>query len=252
MLLHILGGMLAIVAGFAALFVRKGSPLHRTTGNVFTVSMLCMAAGGAYMAFMKWQPTNILAGVVTIYLVSTAWLTVKRRNGKAGRSEFVLLAVALSLSAFCMTLSWQAAHSKVHKEAVLAPMYVIFGAITLLCAFGDVRMLLPRGVTNAQRLVRHLWRMNFSLFVATASFFLGQASDPAVGRNGLRARLFTKAVRATRLPLVPVFLVLILMIYWILRVKFGKQYKRGAESRPQRSDPMPSIPGNAATAGGNQ
>jgi O-antigen/teichoic acid export membrane protein len=100
-------------------------------------------------------------------------------------------------------------------------------------------------------MVRHLWRMNFSLFVATASFFLGQASDPAVGRNGLRARLFTKAVRATGLPLVPVFLVLILMIYWILRVKFGKQYKRGAESRP-REAPVQSIPGITATTGGSK
>jgi hypothetical protein len=248
LLLHIAGGMLAILSGFAAVFVRKGSPLHRTTGNVFTVSMLCMATGGAYLAFLKWQEINIIAGVFTIYLVSTAWLVVKRRNGKPGRLEFGLLLVALAVSVFCMTLGWQVAHPTTgHKSGDPAAMYFIFGTITFLSATGDVRMLLRGGVTGAQRMVRHLWRMNFSLFIATASFFVGGGA-----RNGLRARLFTKAVKATHLPPVPVFLVLILMIYWVIRVKFGKQYKRSGESRPQRETQMPPITGNTATAGGSQ
>jgi uncharacterized membrane protein len=248
LLLHIAGGMLAILSGFAAVFVRKGSPLHRRTGNVFTVSMLCMAGGGAYLAFLKWQEINIVAGLFTVYLVSTAWLVVKRRNGKPGRAELGLMGLALVVALFCMTLGWQAVqHPPVHKGGGPTSMYFIFGTIVLLAATGDMRMFLRGGVTGAQRMVRHLWRMNFSLFIATASFFVGGGA-----RNGLRARLFTKAVRATYLPTVPVFFVLILMIYWIIRVKFGKQYKRAGESRPQRSDPMPSIPGNAATAGGSQ
>jgi uncharacterized membrane protein len=248
LLLHIAGGILAIISGFAAVFVRKGSPLHRATGNVFTISMLCMATGGAYLALLKWQEINIVAGVFTVYLVSTAWLVVKRRNGKPGRLELGLVFVALAVSVFCVVLGWQVAHRTVarHGDGPTA-MYFIIAAIAFLSATGDVRMLLRGGVTGAQRMVRHLWRMNFALFVATASFFVGGGA-----RNGIRARLFTKAVRATHLPSVPVFLVLILMIYWVIRVKFGKQYKRGGELRPRRSEQMPSIPGSAATAGGSQ
>ncbi len=256
MLLHITGGILAIVAGFAALFVRKGSRLHRSSGNVFTVSMLGMAAGGAYMAFVKSQDMNIVAGIFTIYLVTTAWLTVRRRNGIPGRAELGLAVVALGLSFFSVALGWQAANAAVRHRGEPPAMFFIFATIAFLSATGDMRMLVRGGVTGAQRMVRHLWRMCFSLFIATGSFFLGQAGDPAIGRNGLRARLFTKAVRATHLPPVPVFLVLILMVYWVIRVKFGKQYKQGAALRPQREAHLesstPSITGITATAGGSK
>jgi len=35
-------------------------------------------------------------------------------------------------------------------------------------------MLVRGGVSGRQRVVRHLWRMCFGLFIATGSFFIGQ------------------------------------------------------------------------------
>src|SRR4029078_9344847 len=63
----------------------------------------------------------------------------------------------------------------------------------------------------------------------TGSFFLGQSGDPVLRRTGLRARLFTKEVRATRLPLVPVFLVIGLTLYWLCRVLFTSEYKKRSD-----------------------
>jgi hypothetical protein len=39
------------------------------------------------------------------------------------------------------------------------------GAVALLAAFGDVRMLLARGISWPHRMARHLWRMCFALWI---------------------------------------------------------------------------------------
>lgn len=219
-ILHIAGGLVAIVAGSIALFVRKGGRMHRKSGDVFVVSMLLMAAAGAYVALIKSERVNILAGVSTFYLVASAWLTVRRKPNETGRLEIGLLLMALSAVAVAAFFAWRASHQGKHPAA-----YVVFGVLTFLLASGDIRMLIRGGIAGSQRLVRHVWRMGFALFIATGSFFLGMAGDPVMRRVGLRARLFTPEIRKTQLPLVPVLIVVVLTIFWLVRIKLAKRYK---------------------------
>src|SRR5260370_20981894 len=58
--------------------------------------MLSLAASGAYLAFMKSQVTNFLQGVLTLYLVATAWATTRRREGETGIFDWVALLVVLA------------------------------------------------------------------------------------------------------------------------------------------------------------
>ena len=229
LIVHIAGGLVAILAGFVALFARKGSPLHRVSGKVFAVAMLFMAAGGAYSALIRSQRLNVVAGILTFYLVATAWLTVLRKEAQAGRAEWGLLLLGLAGGAIAWTFAWQA----VHRGAAIGGF--VFGSIAFLCVAGDVRLLIRGGVSGVQRLVRHLWRMCFALFVATGSFFIGTASDPVAKQFGLRARLFTKEVRDTRLPLVPVLIVLIMTVFWLIRVRYAKQYRKAGDELSKAS-----------------
>ena len=96
LLVHIIGGIAGVFSGSTALVARKGSALHRAAGNVFVVSMMSMAAGGAYLAILKSQHVNTLMGILTIYLVASAWVTVRRREGQIGLMELALLAMVLS------------------------------------------------------------------------------------------------------------------------------------------------------------
>jgi uncharacterized membrane protein len=220
LVVHIAGGIIATFFGFAALLVRKGSPLHRRAGNVFVISMMCMAASGAYLALMKSQRFNILAGTLTFYLVCTAWVTVARRREQTRRLELGLLFLAL----FAGTISWIFSAQATTRGN--AAGYFVFGLIAFLCSAGDLRMLLRGGIAAAQRLARHLWRMGFALFVAAGSFFLGTAGDPVMRRSGLRASLFTPEIRRTHLPQVPVILIVLLTLFWLWRVLFTNLYKK--------------------------
>jgi len=226
LLVHICGGILGVLSGFTALLARKGSTLHRRSGDLFVVSMLLMAAGGGAVAVIKAQRANILAAFFTAYLVTTAWLATGRRSTRAVHG-FVLLLIALAVGVTAFLFGMQGGREQ--------PLFFGFSAIALLSASGDIRVLASRSTTRAQRLVRHLWRMCFALFVATGSFFLGMASDPVLRRSGLRARLFTPEVRQTHLPELPVLAVVVLMIFWLIRVRFTSAYRTTArlETRPE-------------------
>jgi hypothetical protein len=70
--------------------------------------------------------------------------------------------------------------------------------------------------------------MCVALFIAAGSFFLGTASDPLLRRTGLRATLFTPAIRKTHLPELPVLIIVILTMFWLRRVMFTNVYKSPA------------------------
>jgi uncharacterized membrane protein len=223
--MHVGGGIIAFLFGSTALIARKGGRLHRLSGIVFAVSMLCMAASGGYLALLRSQRVNTIAGVSTFYLVATGWMTIKRKPNETGSAEVGLFLLGLVTGITALTFAHEAATRASGKGGGAAAAYTVFGAIVLLSVSGDLRMLIRGGVSGVQRLVRHLWRMCVALFVAAGSFFLGTAGDPVLRRIGLRARLFPDAVRKTGLPAVPVLIIVVLTIFWLIRVRFTNAYK---------------------------
>ena len=229
LIVHICAGVIAVAAGSVALVVRKGGRLHRSTGDAFVISMLIMSASGAWMALLKSQRSNVFAGVFTFYLVATAALTVMRRRSVTGRLELGLLLIAVAAGA----TGWILALRTTDRGSVV--FYAVFASLASLSAAGDIRMLLRGGVTGTRRLVRHVWRMGFALFVASGSLFLGTASDPVMKRSGLRATLFTPAIRRTHLPEIPVLIVVVLTLFWLCRLLFARADEQPAPKRYSRS-----------------
>jgi hypothetical protein len=124
---------------------RKGSRGHRVAGNVFVISKLSLAASAVYLALMKSQVTNVLGGVLTFYLVTTAWLAARRRDGETGMFDWGLLLIALTVGATLVTLGLGAAHSQTGlKYGAPAGLYFIFGSWALLADAGTFACLCGR------------------------------------------------------------------------------------------------------------
>jgi uncharacterized membrane protein len=220
---HICAGTSAMLSGTAAMSFRKGSHRHRVAGNVFVIAMLALSASGAYMGFMKHQTLNGFMGVLTFYLVVTAWSTARRRDGETHIFDWGALIVPLAVGAALAIYGLEAANSQTgSKGGYPAAAYFIFGSMALLFAAGDVRMLVRGGVSGTQRVARHLRRMCVGLFIATGSFFLGQQ------------QVFPAALRKTNLLFIPAILPLLLMIFWLVRVRFKNAYQ--AKSLPGGAD----------------
>jgi hypothetical protein len=221
---HICAGILGLLSGAAALSFRKGSRGHRVAGNVFVISMLSMATAAVYLAFIKHQPNNVGGGILTFYLVATAWLTARRRDGETSIFDWVALLIPLAAGIGGWLSGLQVLRSPTGPtDGVPAGMHFFMGSVMLLAAAGDIRMLVRGGVFGAQRIVRHLWRMCFGLFIATGSFFMGQAS-----------KVFPSLSGHTNALLIPAILPLILMIFWLVRVRLADAYKR--KSMPRVGD----------------
>lgn len=193
---------------------RKGSQPHRAAGNVFVVSMLIMGACGSYLALLKHQMQNVFGGLLTFYLISTAWLTGRRREEGTNLFDWVALGMGLAIGGSMLTAGALVASGRAGRQAgVPLGMYFFMGTVPLLAAAGDIRMLSRGGISGTPRLVRHLWRMCFGLFIATGSFFLGQQ------------QVFPAAIRKQYL-LVPLAIAPFpLLIFWLVRVRSAKFHR---------------------------
>lgn len=214
--LHILSGAIALVSGVLALCVRKGGRLHRVSGDVFVVSMLVMAIfAGVLGAIRPGQTINIFIAGFTLYLVVTAWLTTRRKAKVAGAPEIIALLVALLLCAPFALIDFQIVTGvTVFKSAfkIQGPILValcVFSAIMATAAIGDLRVVLGRGVSGVARVSRHLWRMCFALALTFGSAFT----------NGF-ARLLPGPYHVPRVFFLPQLLMLLVLLYWIVRVRF--------------------------------
>jgi uncharacterized membrane protein len=219
---HIAGGITGILFGTAALIYRKGSARHAFAGKVFVAAMVIMASAAVYLAVLKNQPSNVGAGILTFYLILTAWLTARRRGGETNKYDWAALVIPVALGVLTWMNGIRVLRSGATSEnGVPVGMNFFMGTVMLLAAAGDVRMLLRGGVYGAKRVVRHLWRMCFGLFIATGSFFLGQQ------------QVFPKWLRGSPALFVPALLPLVLLILWVLRVWFGKMFRgSGAREAP--------------------
>lgn len=235
---HIIMGAFGLIFGAAALAFHKGSRLHRAAGNVFFVTMIAMAASGAYLAYFVPTMLTVVIGVLTLYFVATAWATVMRKEGAIGIFEYGAAILGSAIAAAFWFYGWQGANSATGMRGVPAVAAFVFGMIATLAAISDTSVILRRGVSGAQRIARHLWRMCAALLIAAFSFFLGQADTfPAWIRD----------MRIASLPIlaVPPLVVVSLLFYWLVRVLFMKWLSReggavglaASDSHP-RSDPI--------------
>lgn len=213
LLTHIGAGGLAIVLGAVALLARKGLALHRTSGRLFVYAMLAMGMSGSVLALgISLTNANVTGGIAAAYFVVTALTTVRAPTTWTGWVDAAALLVAVVLAAVEIALGVKAF---VSPSGTIdgAPYFAVFfmAAVTALAAAGDVRILRSGRLKGAARFARHLWRMCFALFIATASFFSIRARVATIFPEPLT----TPAARA-----VPVLLVLIAMCYWLWRVRF--------------------------------
>jgi len=227
LLAHIFAGTVGLLSGTAAMSFRKGSRRHALAGKIFVASMLTMAVGAVYLAIVRHQPNNIGGGIITFYLIGTAWLTARRRDGRTSRLDWVALLIPLALGIFTWMNGLRVVRSGASsQDGVPVGMTFFMGSVMLLAAAGDLRMLLRGGIFGTQRIARHLWRMCFGLFIAAGSFFLGPSNRPLRLLSAARiGQYLPPQLFSTTLYLVLTILPLILLLFWLVRVRFANAYQ---------------------------
>jgi uncharacterized membrane protein len=233
LLVHVFGGVLGLISGAAAMVFRKGSRRHILSGKIFVGSMLTMAVAAVFVAIERHQPNNIGGGILTFYLIGSAWLAARRGDGETSRFDWVALFIPLTIGVLGWINGLDAMRSpEGSKYGVPAGMHIFMGSVCLLAAVGDLRMLLQGCMLGRRRIARHLWRMCFGLFIASGSFFMGPQNRPLrlLSSVGL-ARHLPAALFHTALYLALTVLPLLLLVFWLLRIRFRNPAKSTAPVR---------------------
>ncbi|HTT97507.1 MAG TPA: hypothetical protein VMF58_05620 [Rhizomicrobium sp.] len=216
--LHILGGSIGILFGWAAVLAAKGERLHLLFGKIFLVGMALMALAAITLAIeltplKKMEQANIGMGVVVLYLLSTSWMAVRQPPGTTGTFEKAALAVAVAASA--TFLFWGAlARAPGGYDGYRASFYFVLGGVVALFAALDLRVILKGGVQGSARIARHLSRMCTAWFIASASFFFGQQ------------KVMPEWVQGSKVLIALALAPLGFLIFWLIRVRIGSRFKR--------------------------
>ena len=196
----------------------KGRRLHRIFGSVFGLAMLTTAVLSIYLA--AFMPPSIpggapaqasaAVGVLTIYFVTTSWMTVRRKQATVSPTGAFLAAVAIA--SILVTFGLQAQIANAGHPAAYVPYYV-FGSFAALAGGLDLKVVIQGGFSGVARIARHLWRMCFAWFFACAFFFIGQQKVMPAAMHGSPI-LFALSVMP-----------LILLIVWLFRINLKSETK---------------------------
>jgi hypothetical protein len=168
--------------------------------------MMVMATFAAWLAVaVPGQISNLGGAVFTFYLVATAWLTVRRPEGAAGRAEKIALATCLLVLAAGFVPLFSGAAPP--TGPLLIATFVVTGVV-VIAAIGDIRLVMAGGVAGASRIARHLWRMCAGLTFATGSAFT----------NGL-PRLLPGPMHVPGAFFLPMLVPIALLVFWMIRVR---------------------------------
>ena len=242
--LHVGGGVIGLLSGIFAMTARKGERVHRLAGDTFFASMLVMAAFAVYLGLRHTgRLVNVFIGVFVAYLVATAWITVRRPAGVVGLSEWIGLAAALILCAPFMLLSGQLALGPAallsQRHGVRGPLLIaiyLFTLVLAIAAGSDAVVVFSGGVSGASRDRAASLAHVCGLTLATGSAL----------SNGL-PRLLPPHYRLPEWTLFLQFIWVILMFYWLIRVRlmgWAQSRREGAASptpTPWRPDPPASA-----------
>jgi hypothetical protein len=218
---HVVTGSVASISGFTALFAAKGRPLHRRSGRIFVQSMVLMALLGAVLAVVRGSlpAANIPVSLLTAYLVVTGLTTVRPRSSPKSDRALMFGAAAVGVTLFGLGLA--ASQMPGGTLYLLSPVpYFAFGAVALIAAIGDARVLRSGGagaMRRIPRLTRHLWRMCVAL--GFASFIGG-------------SRVIPKAIRTLPVVAFPTLIVLVTMLYWLWRIRSRRSIRLAAAVTP--------------------
>jgi len=162
--IHAPAGTLVLVTAVVAMFTKKGNVRHRKAGSYFTVSMMVMLISGIVAAYLKNSIDDMMLGTLVMYTIFTAWLTVRHAKIETGLLEVTALIwiVGFAITAFSISAGW--------REVEAPFVYLIWGGLAILCTFGDIRNLYHSGLSGTQRIIRHVWRIGFSLVWAALAF----------------------------------------------------------------------------------
>ena len=164
-LLHILGGTVALAAGLLALVIRKGSRLHIRSGRVFIYAYILIVITAILgIVVFEFRSFLAVATIASAYDVFAGYRALRLRGHRPQAQD--ILASALALVAPGVFLF---AMHVLHKPWSPALTWSVLGGILALSAYDLSRLWLPLRWLQRAWLHEHLYKMLAAYIAITAT-----------------------------------------------------------------------------------
>ncbi len=158
---HIISGMTALIAGLAAIILKKGAKLHRITGITFFYSMLTVCATALFISVLKHHVFLLHIGIFAFFMTYSGYRSVKNNTLKPNILDWTILLIALINSVLM-----------IYSGIVIL---MVFGAIGCYLTISDFRLftlvLRRKELKKNQWLLRHIGMM-LGAYISTSTAFL--------------------------------------------------------------------------------
>lgn len=173
-LVHILFGIVAMLAMLGAFASSKGGLWHRRCGKIYSYSMALSLLLATVVSVMTFNAFLFLIGLFSAYLLYTGWRLALVRNGVMSKLDRCLAQVTV----VCGVLMVAYGLFLFIDGSSLGIALAVLGVVAFLPAWSDVRATdgWPKG---KDRIVEHLGRMGgASIATVTAAFVTNVQTNP--------------------------------------------------------------------------
>lgn len=213
---HFLVGTAAVATGFAALLLQKGSRWHWANGFAFFLAIIFLSLSGLYLSAVRSVVFTAFLSGLTLYLATTGWVSAKRRDCEIGWFETLACLSIFLFGIIAITAGYKGSTgcTALTKDVPFGTYYVMAGLAVLFAGL-DLNQIFRSGLVGKHRIARHLWRMCSSMLIAVTIFFLGNN------------HVLPEALRKPVFLLTPIVAVILLMVFWLVRVLTKKTSPHG-------------------------
>lgn len=169
-LAHVSFGFLAIAGAITALYVRKGSRLHKKAGWIFVIPMVVAAITALIfeVEFDEPRPLVVIMSAATLYLLATSVLAIRREWRYSPVLEKVIAVIPAILFLFS---ALAIVRSAVSGSLLQIPGPMLYAGVFLLLVVGDIRLVRVRPSERLYWTKRHLFRMLLAFAFAIRALF---------------------------------------------------------------------------------
>lgn len=166
--IHIIGGYLALTSGFLAVVSRKTRGKHSWFGNVFYFSMTLSVLSVIALSGVRFSPFLFPIALFTLYMVTGGKLVFYLKR----KSEFLKW---WPIYAYCgigigLVMIFLAGYFFLYIDGIFALILAVFSGIQLSMSILDLRN--NPGKTPQNKVFQHINKMGGGLIAATTAFIV--------------------------------------------------------------------------------
>ncbi|MCI4670109.1 MAG: hypothetical protein MRZ79_18375 [Bacteroidia bacterium] len=211
-LIHVLFGSVAIIAGPIAAVAKKGSKVHRISGKIFAYSMIITAILALIVSLWPGHKSLFLfsIGIFGLYLVVSGFRVTKiKKLGRGQKASYFDWAMSITMGIFGVTMLSYGAYLLFYGK-LAGLIQLVFGLFGMMLFRGDLKMYLKKPKDPRFWLFQHINKMNGGLITAFTALL--------VNNNNFMPGIFAW--------LLPTLIGSFLGTYWTRKYK-GKAKKKG-------------------------